>query len=99
MAGRAFFVLQTGSIFSQKAGEHHGNRLYLRREPKRWNERKKRAIGAGAGREGGTVDFSSSHREFQARTEHSVSNPINPLAITNNFLLEERQFFPSKIDC
>lgn len=29
--GRAFFVLQTGSIFSQKAGEHRGNRLCLRR--------------------------------------------------------------------
>lgn len=31
MAGRAFFVLQTGSIFSQKAGEHRGNRLCLHR--------------------------------------------------------------------
>lgn len=41
MAGRAFFVLQTGSIFSQKAGEHHGNRLYLRRELKQRNERKR----------------------------------------------------------
>lgn len=28
--GRAFFVLQTGSIFSQKAGEHRGNRLCFR---------------------------------------------------------------------
>lgn len=31
LVGRAFFVLQTGSIFSQKAGEHRGNRLCLRR--------------------------------------------------------------------
>lgn len=30
VVGRAFFVLQTGSIFSQKAGEHCGNRLSLR---------------------------------------------------------------------
>lgn len=85
MAGRAFFVLQTGSIFSQKAGEHHGNRLYLRREPKRRNERKKERDRTWEERQEGMVDFSSSHREFQARTEHSVSNPINPLAITNTF--------------
>ena len=34
--GRAFFVLQTGSIFSQKAGEHRGNRLSCRQRNNDW---------------------------------------------------------------
>lgn len=46
LVGRAFFVLQTGSIFSEKAGEHRGNRLCLRRlsgpgsRPPRWRRRR-----------------------------------------------------------
>lgn len=53
LVGRAFFVLQTGSIFSQKAGEHYGNRLYLRwaETAERERERKKERKDRGAKRE------------------------------------------------
>lgn len=83
MAGRAFFVLQTGSIFSQKAGEHHGEPVVSTPRAETTEREKEREIRGK--RQEGMVDFSSSHREFQARTEHSVSNPINPLEITNTF--------------
>lgn len=50
----------------------------------------------GRQRKGGMVDFSSSHREFQARTEHCVSNPINPLAIMNTFFQKNDNFSRQK---
>jgi len=70
MAGRAFFVLQTGSIFSQKAGEHWEPVVSMPRAETTERE-KERMVGRGRG----MVDFSSSQENY-SRSVPSMNIPF-----------------------